>query len=148
MQAGSGEVGHAVGRVNRQIKGYKSIEFLLVAFKQALLLERLILRLVEFIWKYENAKEIVFSFGFSTAEKESFIRELRDRLSTYCSVIEKKKGRERTEARFVFVKKGISQKNVHNPHPEEFHFKLYSVLTTEKIKLEQHRGNPQPHLHY
>ena len=59
-----------------------------------------------------------------------------------------KKGRQKTEARFVFVKKGVNQKYVYNPHPEQFHFKLYSVLTTEKIKLEQYRPSPLPDLHY
>ena len=53
------------------------------------------LRLVEFIWRYENAKEVVFSFGYSTPENERFVKELRDKLSPHCSVIEKK-GRQKT----------------------------------------------------
>lgn len=48
----SQEIGYVIGKVNRQIKGYKSIDILLVAFKQSYLIERIILRVIEFIWKY------------------------------------------------------------------------------------------------
>jgi hypothetical protein len=39
---------------------------MLVAFKHAALLEKIILRTIEFVWKYENAKEVVFIFTAST----------------------------------------------------------------------------------
>ena len=38
VHAGSEEVAHAVGRVNRQIRGYKSVEMLLVSFRQTIFL--------------------------------------------------------------------------------------------------------------
>ena len=64
-------------------------------------------RVIEFIWKYENAKEVVFYFSYSVgSENEEFVGSLKEKMKVYCSVIEKK-GRKMNEVKFIFVKKGV-----------------------------------------
>jgi hypothetical protein len=105
LHSSTTEIAHVLAKVNRQIKGYKSIEILLVAFKQASFLEKIMLRTIEFIWKYEYAKEVVFFYSYSTPDNQAYVKMLKENLSTYCAVVERK-GRTLNEAKFIFIKKG------------------------------------------
>lgn len=50
------DIANIIAIVNRTITEYKSIEIQLVSFKFPQTFEKVILKMVEFFWKYDNAK--------------------------------------------------------------------------------------------
>lgn len=55
-------IGDLVVTLDRDITDYKALKVLYIGFYDFSQLEMLMLRFVEFLWKFENAFEVIFSF--------------------------------------------------------------------------------------
>jgi len=78
---------------------------------------------------------------------ETRLKQLRDGLTQYCTVLAKKR-KDCIEYVFTFSKKGNNEQYVYNPYPLQLHIKLYAALTTQPLKLDSTLQHQAALLHY
>ena len=81
------------------------------------------------------------SLKYSNEENEGIVKELRDKLGEKCSAVGRK-GRQFSEFKFIFVRKGINARYVHNSEPEQLRFRLFGLVGTEPVNMETKRDHP------
>jgi hypothetical protein len=68
------------------------------------------------VWKYENAKEVIFNLKYETKSMEDFIKNLQKKIGENCKIFEKKY-RTHVESKFIFLKKALNENYAYNPYP-------------------------------
>lgn len=94
-------------------------------------LEELILKVTEFLWKYENSFEVEYTLFIqsSNAQLVQFASDLTKKLEHNCLVLSKQAYSTLTETRFIFKRKFKNINYIPNRYPGQFHLDLRMLLS-------------------
>ena len=96
------------------------------------------LKFVEFLWKYENSYEIIYSFSLPANNEtiEEVLSTLQKNLEHNCIVVVKQVYSSVAEHRFVFKRKHKNVNYIPNRYPVSLHLTLGAMISERKLMLE------------
>lgn len=131
-------IGDIIVTLEREIEDYKALRVLYMGFYDLSQLEMLMLRFVEFLWKYENSYEIIYSFMQPTSHEiiEELLSTLQKNLEHNCMIVVKQIYSNVADFRFIFKRKSKNVNYIPNKQPVGFKITIAALLSEKKLMLE------------